>query len=53
MKRVAYAIGAGVGGGIIGIFADQLSTPIGANMMVLGVAVLVFCVVKSKSASGK
>ena len=53
MRRIAYAVGAGVGGGLIGAFATKLSEPIAANMLVLGAAVLVFCVVKSGQDSGK
>ena len=46
MRRIAYAVGAGVGGGLIGTFAGRLDSPLGANMLVLGSALLVFCIVK-------
>lgn len=53
MKRIAYCIGAGIGGGLIGVFAQQATTALGANMLVLGAAVLVFCIVKSGRDTGK
>lgn len=53
VRRVAYTVAAGIGGGLIGVFARQASTALGANMLVLGTAVLVFSIVKSGRDSGK
>ena len=53
MRRVAYTVAAGIGGGLIGVFARQAATALGANMLVLGAAVLVFSIVKSGRDTGK
>ncbi|MBQ3095633.1 MAG: hypothetical protein IJC53_04295 [Clostridia bacterium] len=53
MRKVAYTVAAGIGGGLIGVFARQAATALGANMLVLGAAVLVFSIVKSSRDTGK
>lgn len=44
--KALYAVGCGLGGGMIGYFASQLNSFFGAAMFALGVCVLVFSAIK-------
>ena len=44
--KALYAVGCGLGGGMIGYFASQLNSFSGAALFALGVAILVFSAVK-------
>ncbi len=39
-KKILYSVSAGVGGGLIGIFAGKLDTVLGAVLFSVGVCVL-------------
>ncbi len=41
MKKYLSCIGSGIGGGMIGMFANKLNTPIGAVCFTVGVILLV------------
>ena len=41
MKKYLSCIGSGIGGGMIGLFANQLDTPIGIVCFTVGVILLV------------
>lgn len=41
MKKYISCIGSGIGGGMIGLFANKLNTPIGAVCFAVGVILLV------------
>ena len=45
-KKALFAVGCGLGGGMIGYFASQLNSLFGAVMFALGVAILVFSAIK-------
>ena len=42
-KKILYAIGCAVGGALIGFFANQLNTVIGAVIFTVGVMLVTFC----------
>ena len=45
-ENVIYGVLCGIGGGMIGLFANRLNTIWGAALFTLGICILVFSIIK-------